>query len=130
MKYDGVVIRFDMLYLFILDPDTDMIRDGITISEHECYKDMKEDQLMVVSVVFKDGTLEIDKIDLDEFIYGDTYGSYDTFLVIEDLMLFSISDREDNKRSVTLEELVQKGKLNNIAKECIESVKNNPDNNE
>ena len=82
MKYDGVVIRFDKLYLFILDPDTDMIRDGITISEHDCYKDMKEDQLMVVSVIFKDGTLEIDKIDLDEFIHGDKYGDNNINIII------------------------------------------------
>ena len=127
MKYDGVVIRFDKLYLFILDPDTNTIRDGITISEHDCYKDMKEDQLMVVSVIFKDGTLEIDKIDLDEFIYGDVYGSHDTFLLIEDKMSFSINDKKNKKRNVSLDELIKKGKLGDIAKECIEFTKNNPD---
>ena len=67
MKYDGVVIRIEELFLFILDPDTNKIRDGINISDHKCYDDLKENQLMVVNVVFKDGTQEIDKIDLEEF---------------------------------------------------------------
>ena len=125
MKYDGVVIRFNNLYLFVYDPDKMEIRDGIVITEHECYKEMKDDQLMVVEVIFRDGTQELDQIDLDEFIYGDSYGIHDTFLEIYDLMLFSINDKKDKKRFVSLDEIAKKGELGSIAIECINKVKNN-----
>ena len=125
MKYDGVVIRFNNLYLFVYDPDKMEIRDGIVITEHECYKEMKNDQLMVVEVIFRDGTQELDQIDLDEFIYGDSYGIHDTFLEIYDLMLFSINDKKDKKRFISLDEIAKKGELGSIAIECINKVKNN-----
>lgn len=125
MIYNGVVIRLNDLYLFLLDPDTFQIKDGINISEHECYKDMKPDQLMVVSVSFKDGTEDIDKVDLDEFIYGDTYGKYDTFIHIQDLALFTISNKEE---TITLEEIIQKGELSEVINDCFNktfNIKNN-----
>jgi hypothetical protein len=122
MKYEGVVIRIDELFLFILDPDTNIIRDGINISDHKCYDDLKNNQLMVVSVIFKDGTKEIDKIDLDEFIYGESYGEHDTFLYIHDIMLFSIFDNMENV-DVNLKILIEKGKLNDVAINCISNSK-------
>ena len=118
MKYEGVVIRIDELFLFILDPDTNKIRDGINISEHKCYDDLKDNQLMVVNVIFKDGTKEIDKIDLEEFIYGESYGEHDTFLYIHDIMLFSIFDNKQNV-DVNLRILIDKGELNDVAINCI-----------
>jgi len=121
MKYDGVVIRFESLYLFVLDPDSNKILDGINISEHNCYKDLKEDYLMVVNVTFKDGTQEIDKIDLDEFIHGDSYGQHDTFLYIHDIMLYSIGS--DNGVTITLNDLVRDGELDKVAIGCIEDSK-------
>lgn len=124
MIYDGVVIRIDKLYLFILNPETNKIMDGINISEHECYKDMREDQLMVVKVEFKDGTLTIDNIDLDEFIHGDSYGSTDIFIYIKDVELFTIY-KKTKKRVLTLKELIDKGNLNEIAFDCIKNSKNN-----
>lgn len=124
MIYDGVVIRIGQLYLFILDPETNKMMDGINISEHECYKDMKDDQLMVVQVEFKDGTLTIEDIDLDEFIHGDTYGRTDIFIYIKDILLFTINNKIKNK-VITLKELIDNGKLNDIAIECINTSKNN-----
>jgi hypothetical protein len=123
MIYDGVVIRIDELYLFILDPDKNKIRDGINISEHECYKDLKDDQLMVVNVIFKDGTQEIDKIDLDEFIYGDNYGKHDTFLYIHDITLYSIGDTKNDVQEVKIKNIIEKGELNDVAISCINSTK-------
>ena len=123
MKYDGVVINLDQLYLFILNPDTNAIMDGINISEHECYKDMRKDQLMVVNVSIKDGTKELDNIDLEEFIYGDSYGKFDTFIYIHDIMLFSIGDKKNIDRNVSLEEIIKSGDLNKMALSCIESAK-------
>lgn len=116
MKYDGIVAKINELYLFILDPDTNEMRDGINISEHKCYDDLKDDQLVVVNVVFKDGTKEVDKIDLDEFIYGDEYGDHNIFLCIYDLNLYSI---KDNK----IENIINQGELNDVAISCIESSK-------
>lgn len=117
MIYEGIVIKEDKLFLFIFDPDKQIIRDGINISEHTCYNDLKEDQFMVVDVIFKDGTKEIDKIDLDEFIYGDKYESardnYDIFIYIHDNMLFSMNN------GVKLEEVINRGGLNKLAIDAI-----------
>jgi hypothetical protein len=125
MKYDGVVVRnkkSNLLFLFILDPDTNELRDGFNISEHECYKDLNNDQLMVVNVTFRDGTQEIDKIDLEEFIHGDSYGKYDTFIHIQDLLAFSILKNKDDK-AIPLDKIIKNGDLTYVAIECIEETK-------
>ena len=59
---------------------------------------------------------EIDKIDLDEFIYGDSYGTHNTFLCIYDLSLFSINEKIEN--------IIKLGELNDVALNCIETSKN------
>jgi hypothetical protein len=124
MKYDGVVTRIDkLLYLFLLDTDSMEIKDGINISEHEVYKNMTDEQLMVVDVIFKDGTMELDKIDLDEFIHGDSYGENNIFIHIQDKKLISIGFKENDEK-VTLKDIIDKGELNNVAIECIELIKN------
>lgn len=132
MEYDGIVTRLNgELYLFLFDPDTFEIKDGINISEHECYKDLKLNQLMVVSVTFKDGTEILDKVDLDEFIHGDSYGKYDIFIHIQDLSLFSIGvDDNFNDSQVSLKDIINKGGLYKLAIECINTVKNKMENNE
>jgi hypothetical protein len=124
MIYDGIVIKVDELFLFILDPDEDKLLDGINISEHDCYKDLKKNQLMVVKVIFKDGTQEIDNIDLDEFIHGDRYGMYNVFLHIQDILLFSIGEEVLlDIQDVKLEDIIKNGDLENLGKECIEISK-------
>lgn len=123
MKYDGVVSRLDDdLYLFILNPDDNMMMDGMNISEHECYKDLKNDQIQVVKVIFKDGTEELDNIDLEDFIYSDVYDRNSIFLYIHDILLYSISN---NKKNISLKKLIDNGDLNKIAIECIENSKSN-----
>lgn len=128
MKYDGIVVKMkskDGLFLFLVDPDTNELQDGINISDHECYKDMNEQQLMVVSVTFKDGTEELEKIDIEEFIYGDSYGKYDTFLYIQDINLYTIGENGENNNinEISLDKVAKDGKLGNIALECIENSK-------
>jgi hypothetical protein len=123
MKYDGVVAKFDELYLFILNPNTYKLMDGINLSDHACYNDMKKNQLMVVEVVFKDGTVEIENLDLDEFIYGDKYDKHNTFMMVADINLFSIGDSEKPKKSLSLEKIARNGKLNDIAINCIKLTK-------
>lgn len=124
MIYDGVVIRIKQLYLFILDPISKNIMDGINISEHECYKDMTDEQLMVVQVEFKDGTLTIDDLDLDEFIHGNSYGRTDIFIYIKDILIFTINKKINNE-NYTLMNLIDNGYLGDIAIECINTSKNN-----
>ena len=124
MNYDGVVIRLnELLYLFILNPDTNEIMDGINISDHKCYKEMSNTQLMVVKVTFKDGTKDIDSVDLEEFIYGDSYGTYDTFLHIKDLTLYSIGDKTGIMKNISFKDIIEQGELSSIAIECIELTK-------
>lgn len=128
MRYDGVVIRIEkQLYLFVLDPDTSLMMDGMNISDHECYKDVKGDQLMVVDVTFRDGTLELDDLDLYEFIHGDSYGENEIFIKIHDIMLFSIR-KEDSIFNITLKQLIENGDLNTVAIDCIERSKNKLEN--
>lgn len=125
MKYDGVVVRVkknNLLFLFILDPDTNELKDGFNISEHECYKDLNNDQLMVVNVLFRDGTVELDNIDLEEFIHGDTYGRSDVFLQIYDLISFSVLKNSDNK-VISLDKILKNGDLTYCALECISEAK-------
>jgi len=115
MKYDGVVLRIeDNLFLFVLNPDTNNLTDGVNISDHECYKKLKSNQIVVVNSIFKDGTTEIDKIDLDEFIHGDKYGQYDTFILISDVVTYTIPNLSD---------LIINGELNIIGKTIIDDSK-------
>ena len=54
MKYDGVVLRIeDNLFLFVLNPDTRNLTDGVNISAHECYENLKPNQIVVVNTIFK-----------------------------------------------------------------------------
>lgn len=125
MNYDGVITRLEvdnknLLYLFILDHENDEILDGINISEHKCYDELKENQLMVVDLLFKDGTLDLDNVDLREFIYGDKYGENNIFLSIKDVVIYSV---HDNKTNTSLIDLIKNGSLPEIAKECIKNSK-------
>jgi len=122
MKYDGVVLRIDgNLFLFVLNPDTNNLTDGVNISTHECYDKLKKNQLVVVNTIFKDGTEEISKMDLDEFIHGDKYGKYDTFILISDVITYTIP---------TLLDMIKKGELNIVGKTCISDSKNDDKNDE
>jgi len=119
MKYDGVVLKIeDNLFLFVLNPETKNLTDGVNISAHECYENLKHTQLVVVNTIFKDGTEEIDKIDLEEFIHGDKYGKYDTFILISDVITYTIPNLLD---------MIKKGELNMVGKTCIEDSKKNED---
>ena len=124
MKYNGIVIRTSkkQLFLFILDPILNELKDGINISDHAVYDDMKKNQLMVVDVLFKDGTIELDNIDLEEFIHGDSYGRNNVFIHIKDVLLYTISNEEKNT-DITMEEIIKSGKLNDVGIECIENTK-------
>lgn len=137
MKYDGVVIRLegkakfvngeivydpDTFKLFLVDPKTQEMQDGINISDHrEIYKDMRFDQLMVVSVVLKDGTKKLDDVDLDEFIHGEKYDTNNNFVWIQDILLFTISKAGED---VNLNDLLKQGKFSAVAMDCIEKTKN------
>ena len=120
MKYDGVVIRFDQLFLFLLDPETKKLQDGKAISDHERYSDLTNEQLMVVSVEFKDGTKDVDVIDLYDFVHGDKYGVHNIFIKINDVLLYSISEKNSK---LSLLEIAQRGELGDVAVNCIMNSK-------
>jgi hypothetical protein len=131
MIYDGIVIKVekkpkDQLYLFFLDPESNNLSDGINISDHKVYDNIRYDQIMVVHISLKDGTLELDKIDLEEFIHGDKYGREDIFLYIQDILLYNIDSEINlfkNKIDITAEQIVKKGEMNDLALELIEKSK-------
>lgn len=121
MKYDGAVIRLNSgLFLFILDPETNELMDGLGISDHKCYKDLKDNKLMVVNVIFKDGTLELDKIDLDEFIEEN---KFNIFIHIYDISLYSVDIEKYNSLCNTFEDIIKNGDFVEIALSCIEDSK-------
>jgi len=121
MKFDGVVFRIaENLVLFILDPKTNRIRDGVSISDHDTYKDMKRCQLSVVSVIFKDGTKEINDSNLDDLIDSSMSGTYDTFMSIKDISIYTIKHDNDD----VLSKLYRNGDLNDLLVSCIEDSKN------
>lgn len=98
-KYYGVVVRMvveneDKFILFMLDPVTAKISDGVNISDHRhIYEELKYDQVIVVSVAIKDGTLELDNVDLDEFVHGDKYDKSNIFLYIHDIVLYGLKNK-------------------------------------
>jgi hypothetical protein len=121
MNYDGIVAKLvGKLYLFVLNPEDDKMTDGMNISEHKCYKDLKSDQLWVVNVEFYDGTLKLEKIDLNEYIYGNSYGDNDIFIKIKDVQLFTY---EKDAIFFTLESVVRGGKFNEISLDLINQSK-------
>jgi hypothetical protein len=125
--YDGVVIRIDELFLFILNTETKKLMDGINISDHECYKDLTDDKLVVVKVSIKDGTQEIEDFDLEEFIYGESYGRLDTFIYIHDIATYSFTNNGSDE-FVSLRDLIANGDLNDVAIESIQNSKNKNEN--
>lgn len=128
MKYDGAVIKMkkrNKLFLFLIDPESGELQDGINISGHKNYDNLSDSQLMIVNVIFKDGNEELDTIDLDEFIYGDKYGKYDTFLFIHDIVLYSIgyNENDDEPIEMSLETIAEKGDLSKVVLDCIKNSK-------
>lgn len=123
MIYNGIVTKLSgKLYLFILDPDNDTMTDGMNISEHKCYKNLENNQLWVVEVEFCDGTLTLEKIDLDEYIYGDKYGDNNIFLHIKDIQLFTYE--KDNGEIFSMEnDVIRGGKFNDLSLELINKAK-------
>ena len=63
------------------------------------------------------------EVDLDDFIYGDKYGENNIFILIHDLLLFSVSD--DENKPLILDDLVKTGSLNLSIIDIIGIAKNN-----
>lgn len=122
MNYDGIVVKLsNKLYLFILNPEDNKMTDGMNISEHKCYKDLKNEQLWVVDVEFYDGTLKLEKLDLNEYIYGDSYGDNNIFIKIKDVQLFTY-EKEDSI-FFSMESIIRGGKFNEISIDLINQSK-------
>ena len=109
----GVIAKLNnVLFLFTFDPIKRKIMDGINISDHKVYDDMKSDEMSIVDVDFRDGTLSIENFDLEEFIYGDGYGEHNIFMYIQDIFLYKLHD--------TILNIIKNGDFNKIAIECID----------
>lgn len=130
MKYEAVVAKIfnegeDKIFLFFLDPDNNVIRDGLNIQDDmNIYELLDYHTLVVCEVILKDGTEEV-KVDLDKFISGE-YGRYDIFIHIKDLSSFMLgknkssdSDSEDVIER-TVEDVIIDGEFQSVAMECIE----------
>jgi len=121
MKYDGVVARIkaveDKFFLFLVDPDG-IMHDGINISDHRnIYEELTYDQLMVVNVILKDGTMEMETIDLDEFIHGDKYPRENIYLYIQDILLYTIG--KDKTKTTKIADILKRGEFSDVAFDCI-----------
>lgn len=129
MVYDGVVAKIyddeDKIFLFLVDPDTGIIKNGINISDDSnVYKDLTYDMLMVSEILLKDGTQDI-KVDLDDFIEGE-YGQFDIFIHIKDKLSFKLgkNDSDGNLKPRTIPDLVMDNEFESVALECIENTRN------
>lgn len=129
MLYDGVVAKIfdeeeDKIFLFLVDPDTNILKDGVNISdENSIYKDLTYDMLMVVEVMLKDGTKDV-KVDLDDFVNGE-YGQYDIFIHVKDKLSYKLgkNDNEGNVKPRLIPEIVKDGEFESVVLECIENCK-------
>jgi hypothetical protein len=120
MKYDGVIARLGEnkdLYLFILNPKTKKMMNGLVISE-KGYDDLLDNDLMVVDVIFKDGTKEVKDFDIDGFIYESKYNLNDIFLSIKNYLMYHIENT-----NMTLEEIIKNGNIDEVALHCIKNTK-------
>ena len=131
MKYDAIIGKIfnegeDKIFLFFLDPETNKLRDGLDLLDSaEIYKTLTYDTLIVVEVILKDGTQEVD-IDINDFIDG-KYGKYDIFIHIKDLLVFKLGKKidndEDDVTTRTIEEVILDGEFQEIGTECIQLCK-------
>lgn len=134
MKYDAIIAKIfdegeDKIFLFFLDPETNMIRDGLDLLDStNVYMDLPYDTLIVVEVLLKDGTKEIE-VNLDDFIAG-KYGKYDIFIHIRDIMPFRLAKPDDDDITPrTVEEVIIDGEFQEICNECIKMAKEETQNN-
>jgi hypothetical protein len=117
MKFNGVIAKLNnILYLFTYNTISNKMMDGIHISENKVYDNLKEDEMSIVNVDFRDGTLSIDDFDIEEFIYGNGYGDLNVFMYIQDIFIYKINTKIIN--------LIEKGDFNKIAIECIDVANN------
>lgn len=131
MIYDAIITKIfnegeDKIFLFFLDPETGIIKDGLDILDStNVYSDLSYDMLMVVEVVLKDGTKEVD-IDIDDFIAG-KYGKYDIFIHIRDILPFKLAKKNETDDEIMLprivEDVIKDGEFQEICTECIKMVK-------
>lgn len=122
MKYDGVIARLGEdkeLYLFILNPKTKKMMNGLIISE-KGYDDLMDNDLMVVDVIFKDGTKEVKDFDIEGFVYDHKYNLSDIFLSIKNYLMFHIDYDTTN---MSLEEIIKNGNIDDVAIHCIKNTK-------
>jgi len=131
MTYDAIIAKIfdegeDKIFLFFLDPETGEIKDGLDLLDStDVYLDLTYDTLMVVEVVLKDGTKEVE-IDIDDFIAG-KFGKYDIFIHIRDIMPFKLAKKNDNDDDIMLpryvEDVINDGEFQEICTECIKMAK-------
>jgi hypothetical protein len=117
MKFNGVIAKLNnILYLFTYDTIGNKMMDGIHISDNKVYENLKDDELSIVNVDFRDGTLSIDDFDIEEFIYGNGYGDLNVFMYIHDIFIYKMNTKIIN--------IIEKGDFNKIAIECINVADN------
>ncbi|MEI8045843.1 MAG: hypothetical protein WCI92_00585 [Bacteroidota bacterium] len=111
-----IVANEDKFILFMLDPDTGQISDGVNISDHKnVYVELKYNHIMVVNVDIKDGTSELDNVDLDEFVHGDKYDKSNIFLHIQDIVLYGVKDK--------IMDIINNRNFDKIALDCISKAR-------
>jgi len=144
MKYDAIIGKIfdegeDKIFLFFVDPETGKLRDGLDLLDSgEIYKTLTYDTLIVVEVVLKDGTQEVE-INIGDFIDG-KFGKYDIFIHIKDILPFKLGKKleegEEEMLPRTIEDVILDGEFQEIGSECIKICKEeiheinkiNPDN--
>jgi hypothetical protein len=117
MEVKGLVYRIeDGVYLSLIGSD-DVCTDGIPISEG-VYETLENNQISYVDVKIRDGTIDIEDMDVFYFIYEfqPNYNPGDLFYFIKDSLVFTFD-------GFTIKEICDNGDFQKVAKDIIEEMK-------
>jgi hypothetical protein len=104
MILDGIIFKVeDILYLAFLNPITDELTEAIALDNYEVVSSkLEHNEVIVVTVVLKDGTKELNDVDVINFLNSDVNG-------LENDIYYTINNKTVYSLRVTVEEFCNDG---------------------
>jgi hypothetical protein len=115
----AIVMGFSKLIFWQDTAILQKMMDGLIISV-KGYHALSDNDLMVVDVIFKDGTKEVKDFDVDGFIYESKYNLSDIFLSVKKYLMYHIDYETTN---MSLENIIKNGNIDEVALHCIKNTK-------
>jgi hypothetical protein len=125
MIFDGVIVKIfqnnmDSYFLFILDPKSKTMMEGIPIPKDSKFDDLDEYVVMIVKAEFMDGTNPIEDFDLDGLMAEEPQSS-NILIRIKDFRDMAIGYPEGD--IYTVQDLLDSDMLSEYMKACIDIIK-------